>query len=174
MMTQQMQSYYRMIPPKRVARVGDTWDNTWDIKLPMFHAGFEGKGEYELVGIETFRGRPCAKIRIKESFHTLPMPKKDKPDAAPTSNPATALFDNMSFHMKSRGGDGIAYWAYKKGKCVPLRQTQPIPIEHAMPVIRRPEPPRNAKTAQATIVQNLNNSISIDLVDEKEAGGDGS
>jgi hypothetical protein len=172
-MNQQMLSYYRMIPARSEARIGDTWKEQWQFSLPILNMGLEGEGEYELLGIEELRGRQCAKIRIKESFRSVPRDKAAKPPSTQASNPAAALLSGMKFNMQSSGGDGIAYWDYKNGQLVQLRQTQRMTIEMTMPTSPNAAEATPA-SAPSMMIQKLNNSISMDLVEPADASQTGS
>lgn len=169
---QQMKSYWRMIPPKGPVNVGDTWEEDWDMTLPVVNARFQGHGQYELVGVEAFRGRSCAKIRVTESFKTVPRPKTEE-SKTPTSSPASgsdpiqAMMEKMEFHFESSGGEGIAYVDYQNGDLVQLRQTQKMTIRMKIPIPTTQQ--GQAASGTMSMVQKLNTSISIDSIDEKAA-----
>lgn len=166
----QMQSYYRMVPEKTgPVRIGETWQNEWTMEMPTLNAKCEAKGEYELLGVETFRGRPCAKIRLKETLRLATEPeKKDKdPAKKPKSGVLGSLMEQMDYTMTTSGGEGVAYWDYQAGVLVQLRQTQKMTIE-----ARIKQGPTTAIAGAAglgTLTQKLNTSVRVDLIEGDEA-----
>ncbi len=169
-MMEQMKSYSRMTPRRSSVRVGDKWTDKWEVKLPIFRGAFQGEGEYELVGIEQFRGRSCALIRIKESFHMDDPPAPEGPDAArPASVPASkGIFDRMRFNLRTSGGEGLAYWDYQTNDVVQLRQTQRMTIEISLGPDPGAEDPEMRK-GFGKIVQTFNVAISVDVLDDADA-----
>lgn len=129
-MIQQFRSFGRAAPPKQgLVKVGDKWNHIWSMKkFPMMAGGLEGKGDYELLGIETFNDRPCVKVRVKETFKMLP-----SDPAAPKSTDGGSALDSflgrVKMEISSSGGDGIAYIDYQTGDIVKLRQTQNVELK---------------------------------------------
>jgi len=178
-MLRQMEAYYRIAPSKPgVFRVGEKWDHEWRMDLPMLASTCTARGEYELVGIEKFRGRPCAKIRLKETFSVTSQP--DKEEQTKPSNPLGKLFEQMEFSLQSSSGDGIAYWDYTDGTLVQLLQTQRITLDARMPTpATAPEGRPTEKTDTADtqeppplpggqLTQQFTTSISMDLIEDGE------
>ncbi len=169
-MTQDVVAGYQLIPPKGQARVGDSWEHKREFNLPVLNMSCESQGRYELVGIETFRGRECAKIRIKESCRMVPQHNPSENTDDPKSR--KSIFDRMDIEMTSSGGQGIGYWDYGSGELVQLRQTGNLTIKMTM----RPDPDAEndePKVGFGPMVQKLKNSLSIELIEENaEAGGE--
>jgi hypothetical protein len=158
-MAEQMKTFYRLVPSQREpVSIGEKWENQWSMKLPII-GSMQGKGEYELVGIEKFQGRQCAKIRIKESFTIQP-----KPNAA--SKPAAGfkdIMDRMDMKMTTAGSDGLAYWDYQNGELIQLRQTQDMDFKISFKTDPNAKEP--AKPASPPMEQKLKTSISVDLIE---------
>jgi hypothetical protein len=165
-MTEQMQSYGRMAPDKPgPVHVGDKWDRQWDMNLPILNANCRGNGEYQLVGIEELQGRPCAKIRLKETFQMTTDPNRAKSGETGASKPFGGLLDQLDMTLTSSGGEGIAYWDYQAGVLVQLRQTQRMTIEVKFNL------PEKATATSApkgfkSMVQEFQTSIAVDLIED--------
>jgi hypothetical protein len=169
-MMQEMQSCTRMIPKDGPKRVGDKWEEKWDMKVPVFNGKIEGQGQYELLGIEEFRGRRCAKISVKETFSMAAAPAAENASNAgtATSAPAKGIFERLRFDLKASGGEGTAYWDYENGDLVQLRQTQRMTIEISLAPDANAEE-TDMKAGLPSMVQKLNTSESVDLLDDAEA-----
>lgn len=164
----EMQSCQRMIPGRGPVRIGEKWSRKWDMKMPMFNAVIEGEGQYELLGIEEFHGRRCAKIGVRESFRMGSAAPVEKAPDATTSAPAKGIFEQLHFELRSSGGDGTGYWDYENGVLVQLRQTQRMTMEIAFAPDGNAEDPQ-LKKGMPRMVQKLNTSVSVDLLDDAEA-----
>jgi hypothetical protein len=158
LMQEQMESNCRLTPPNRRLGVGDTWQHEWNQMMGFMNMLMKGRGEYELLGIETLRGRRCAKIRTKESFESVPAGERDK---------SGTIFDRMDMKMTSSGGDGVAYVDCKTAEVVKLRQTQRMTIEMTFAADPEAEDPE-MRPGFATMVNKVNNSVSIDLIEESD------
>lgn len=161
-MEEQMRSAFRLVPDGGQARVGDRWNREWNIKMPPFNVMTQGKGEYELLGIEEFRGRLCAKIRTKSTMTTLP---GQKPDASGAAGLPKSIFERMQFSMTASGGNGIAYVDFVTGDLMQLRETQRTTIEMSM------EPDPDAADAElkqglSKMTQRLTTSVRIEMVEK--------
>jgi len=161
---QDMQQYNRMIPDKGPVRVGDKWDRKWEMKIPVFNGKVEGEGQYELLAIEEFHGRRCAKIGIKESFRMGGSPPPES-ESETTTAPAKGIFERMTFELKGSGGEGTAYWDYESGDLVQLRQTQRMTMEISLAADPNAET-EEMKKAFGKMVQKLNTSLNLDLLDD--------
>jgi len=95
-----MRSSHRMIPSGATAQVGDRWQREWEMRFPLFNVVMQGKGEYELAGVEEFRGRRCAKIRGRQSLSMRPGTKP----AGEKATGVAGLLDRMQFSMDTSGG----------------------------------------------------------------------
>ncbi len=162
MMLEQMKSHYRVTPLKRRLQVGDTWQVEWQQMMGVLNMLMQGKGDYELLGIEEFRGRQCAKIRTKESFQAIPTPERTKTDT---------IFDRMDLRMTSSGGEGIAYVDCRTADIVQYRQTQRMTIEVGLKPDAQAED-ANLRGGFGPMVQKLNNSVTVELIEDGEASGD--
>ena len=97
----------------------------------FINARCTGKGEYELIGIQMYRGRKCAKIHSKESLSI----SKKKPGAEEKdeSKADTGMFgkmmENLSFDLSNSGSGGIAYWDYENGELVSHKATDSMTIK---------------------------------------------
>ena len=155
-MKEQMNSCLRMLPSDTGPhRVGDKWERAWSQKMPIGNGTLEARGQYELLGVEQYRGHECAKIRLKETFEMKP--------GTGTPAKSAGIFDKMN--MKIVGtGDGLAYVDYTTGQLVQLRQTQnlTIDIEFKGPMGGTTTQP--AATPPA-MTQKLRNSLLVDLVE---------
>ncbi|GMV97205.1 MAG: hypothetical protein HRF43_08950 [Phycisphaerae bacterium] len=162
-MNQQMQSYYRMAPetPGPV-KVGEKWSQTWAMKMPFVGGSFEGRGDYELLGIEELQGRRCAKIRVKESFKMQPRAAGAAAGAEGESAMARMLA-GLKMELSTSGGDGIAYIDCLRGELVRLRQTQTMTIGMTVPTTDNPE--GAAAVAAPSFTMNIRTSVSIDTLD---------
>lgn len=160
-MNEQMQSFYRMTPTKEgPIKLGEKWEQTWSMKMPLVGGDFEGKGEYELVGIEEFKGRKCAKIKVKESFKMRPGPK-DAP--APVNDSAIAgMLAGMQMELSTSGGEGVVYVDYERGELVRMRQTQNLHLSMKIPV---PVGDETEGQEMPPFTMKMRNSVSVDLVD---------
>ena len=156
LMLEQYKSYYRLTPLNKRLRVGETWQCEWNQMMGFMNMTMKGVGEYELLGIEPFRGRRCAKIRTKESFDSAPAAERTK---------SGTMFDRMDMKMTSSGGDGVAYVDCKTAEVVKLRQTQRMTIEMTFAADPDAEDPE-MQAGFGTMVQKLNNSVSVDLIEE--------
>lgn len=167
----QMQSYYRMVPEKTgPVQIGETWRNEWTMDMPTLNAKCEAKGEYELLGIETFRGRPCARIRLKETLRLATEPESsDNNKSKKTKNGGLlgSLMEQMDYTMTTSGGEGIAYWDYQAGVLVQLRQTQKMTIEAR--IKQGPATAIAGASGLGTLIQKLNTSVRVDLIEGDEA-----
>jgi len=161
-MDEQMRSTSRMIPDGGQARIGDVWVREWQINLPPFNVATQGRGEYQLLGVEEFRGRPCAKIRVKTTMSTL---ADQKPDAAKLGSVPKGLFERMRFSMDLSGGNGVAYLDYTTGDLVQLRETQRITLEMSVD----PDPgagDEELRGGLGKITQKLTTSVQMDLLEK--------
>lgn len=169
-MDDQMQTFYRMSPPKKgPIKIGEKWEQTWSMRqLPMMAGAMQGKGEYQLVGIEELNGRKCEKVKVKESFSMLPPDKQ--PDAKPMAGlpGLEGILGRMKMEMSSSGGDGEAYIDYERGELVHLRQTQRLTISISM-AADPSDPNEETRRGMPTMVQKIFNSVRVDLMDD--AGG---
>ena len=171
-MTEQIESNYRMFPTKGPVRVGDIWQADWKMKMPIMNSIVEGHAEYELLGIEEFQGRQCAKISIKESFSSVPEQRQKKDDSGTASSSPANIFEHMEWEFEGSGGEGIAYLDYENGLLVKLRQTQRLNMRISMKGDPNAQDP-DLKKGFGIIEQNMNMLVSIDLVEpsqESDAG----
>jgi hypothetical protein len=159
-MAEQMRSVTRMMPDDGKARVGDKWTREWQVKLPPFNVMTQGKGEYEFLGMEEFRGRRCAKIRVKSSLTTMP---GQKPDGAKLGVPK-GIFDRMELSMNSSGGNGIAYLDPATGDLLQMRETQRTTLEISM--APDPQAEEHLQEGIGKITQKLTTSVQINLVEK--------
>ena len=164
-MGQELQSMYRLTPGKRGPyKIGDNWDHAWTMRLPGLFAEMKGRGDYELVAIEMFRGRPCVKIRSKETFDM-------GTSAAPASKPAkegmlAAILRNMDMKISASGGEGYAWLDYTTGEMVQMRATQNITLNMNMQIPQSGKTESSAKPSQAVqISQKFRTSVSADLIE---------
>ncbi len=170
----QMEAYYRITPNKPgVVRVGEQWDHEWQMDLPMLASGCVAKGEYELLGIEEVRGRPCAKIRLKETFSVSSRPQN--PEQAKAPSPLGKLFEQMQFSLQSSGGEGVAYWDCENSTLVQLRQTQRFTLDARMPAGPETAADGTADKPDETpglpggqLTQQFMTSVSMDLIEPGE------
>jgi hypothetical protein len=157
-MKDQMNSCYRMLPGVTGPhRIGEKWERNWTQKMPFGNNSMEGKGQYELLGTEQYRGHPCAKIRLKETFEM-------KPGAPTAAKSGGGIFDKMNMTISGTGGEGLAYVDYASGQLVQLRQTQnlTINIEFKAPMGGTGTQPAAMPPA---MTQKLRNSLLVDLVE---------
>lgn len=162
MLEEQMRASFRLTPDGGKARVGDTWKREWQVKMPPFNILTRGSGQYELLGVEEFRGHTCAKIRVKSDLTTIP---GQKPDITKMGGAPKSLLERMQFSMNSSGGNGIAYIDVNTGDLLQLRETQRSTIELSMeadPNATGEEP----KEGLGKIKQNLNTSVQTDLLEK--------
>lgn len=166
-MTEQMQAYNRMVPDKKgPVRIGEKWDRQWNMTLPVFNANCQAKGEYQLIGIEQLQGRPCAKIRLKETFRMATDPNRHKSGEVGASQPFGGFLDQLNFTLVSSGGEGIAYWDYEAGVLVRLRQTQRMTMEFKLKSSEG-ETPASAPAGFGPMTQEFQTSIAVDLIDNQ-------
>jgi len=163
-MMKEMQSSYRLIPNER-KRVGDRWERSWNMKIPLFNGKIDGQGRYELLGVEEFRGRKCAKIAVKESFQMAATPEVETPAGPAASSPAKGLVERLRFDLKASGGEGTAYWDYENGELVQLRQVQRLTMEISVPTDAAPKG-RETNAAKPAMVQKLTTAESVDLLED--------
>jgi len=156
-MLQQMQMQTRIIPSKPV-RVGDTWESSWESTIPMLEVQVKGKGEYELVGIETLHNRSCAKIRIRETLEMT----GDIKNIGPSAGPLAGLLSGM--RISSSGGEGVAYLDYQTGDLVQLRQAQNMVITMEMKAPSAPGQESGAAAEPVKLEQNLRQTLSVELL----------
>jgi hypothetical protein len=161
-MEEQMRSSFRIFPDGGQARIGDKWTREWQVKLPPFNVLTEGKGEYELLGIEEFRGRPCAKIRVKSSMTTVP---GSKPDPSKLRGVPKGIFERMQFSMNASGGNGIAYLDYTNGDLLQLQETQRTTLEISMDADPDAED-AELKEGLGKITQRLTTSMQLELLEK--------
>ncbi|GMU23693.1 MAG: hypothetical protein AMXMBFR13_37710 [Phycisphaerae bacterium] len=165
----QMQSFYRMSPPQGAARIGEKWEQSWGMKVPMVDSRIEGKGEYELISIQEFRGRPCAKIRVKENYRILPPDPADR--AASTSGSLLQnLLGSMNMELSTSGGDGTAYIDYQRGELVQLRQSQNMTIRISFDTNNSDAADTDARgTPAPPLVQQIRTAVRMDLLDDESS-----
>lgn len=176
MLDDQLKSFYRFVPTgEGPIPVGKTWNADWDMELPFLKTTCRATGQYELLGVETVRGRPCAKIGIKESFTMNTDPGQKARTGARPSPGLARLFEKMDMSLSASHGEGVAYWDYEKGLLVRLRQTQRIAMTlrfNPKDIVAMTAPA--AETAPAgeqgtqTFTQNLTSSIQVDLLEGEE------
>jgi len=173
MIGDQLKSFYRFVPTgEGPIPIGKTWDADWDMELPFLKTTCQAKGHYELLGVETVRGRECAKIGIKESFAMNTDPgRKAKTDTRPSPGLAR-LFEKMDMSLSASNGEGVAHWDYRKGVLVQLRQTQRIAITvkfNPKDILAMTAPAADtapaAEQAPQTFTQNVTSSIQVDLLE---------
>ncbi|HSW44434.1 MAG TPA: DUF6263 family protein [Phycisphaerae bacterium] len=173
-MTDQLKSFYRFVPDKtRPVAVGEKWQHDWTMSLAVLDVTCDAKGEYELLSYETFRGRPCARIGIKETFE-MSSKKAAKPRPAAQTAPGLGrLLQNMDLSLSASGGTGMACWDYQTGVLVQLQQTQNITID-----VRFKNRPSASASAPAdsmpadegptgSLSQKFVTSVQIDLLDDE-------
>lgn len=174
-MLENMRSAHRMIPNGATARIGDRWEREWEMEFPPFNTVMRGNGQYELVAVEEFRGRRCAKIRGKQSL-TM------RPGAKPAGGEATGfagIMDRMKLSMDTSGGEMTAYWDFENGEMVDMRETQRMTIEISM----EPGAEGAAEAAPDSdearlqkgfgkMMQRFTNSVHVTLIDDEEGADD--
>lgn len=155
-----LRATYRMFPDGGKARVGDTWTRDWTMQMPPMDIAAKGNAEYELAGVEEFRGRRCAKIRIKSTISTLP-----KPASAPSGEGPRSILDRMNFTMNASGGNGVAYVDPATGQVLQFKETQRSVIEMSL----EPDPDAQAeglREGMGKMTQTLNTSVRIEMLDD--------
>lgn len=174
MINDQMKSFYRFLPSEAgPVAVGKKWDSDWDMELPFLKTKCKAKGQYELLGVETFRGHPCAKIGIKESFTmNTDWQRVSKSGTKPAAG-LNKLFEKMDMSLSASNGEGVVHWDYEHGVLVQLRQTQRIAISikfNTKDLMLAASAPVT-ETAPAgdqviqTMTQNLTTSAQVDLLE---------
>jgi hypothetical protein len=163
---EEMFGYARMAPPIGPIGIGDKWDHDWKFRLGPLKTDIIGKGQYEIIGFETIRGRKCVKVKSIDSFKTVPKPQSATNDSAPAGNMMQAIFDRMNVDMESSDGKGVAYWDCQTGDLVQHRQTQRMTIEANMQADPNAEEPE--LQGGFSMIQKLNNAVSMDLLGENE------
>lgn len=159
-MNEQMQPFARMSPPKEgVIKVGEKWDQSWSMKMPFVAGSLEGRGDYELISVEEFKGRTCAKVRVKESFKLLPRAKETavKEDASFIEK----MMGGMQMEISSSGGDGYAYIDCENGELLQLRQRMNLSLSMKVPVEKQDA---NAEPMPSFVIK-LQNSTNVDVID---------
>jgi len=155
-MLDQTKSRYSIFPSTGTVRVGETWHDETEMKMPMFNMLIQTRSDYKLVGIEEFRGRPCGKVEIKQTMKILPHKAN--------SGQAKSIFDSFEFNVAGSDGQGIAYLDYQNREVVQLHQTQRMNMDITMKNI----PGDNGtklKNVPTHMQQKITNSISIDLIE---------
>lgn len=166
MIAENLRSSYRVVPDDNRARVGDVWERQWRIPVPFLKGTMEATGQYELLAVEEYRGRPCAKIRVKS---TLIMTPDEPAQDAPDSKKAKSIFDRMDMKLSSTGGNGLAYWDYQTGELVDMRETQRIVVEISFGADPTAEP-EEMKAGFGKIVEKLTTSVHMELLGDNESG----
>jgi hypothetical protein len=159
---QELQSLYRMVPAKPGPyKIGDKWDNSWETK--MMGMAMTGRGEYQLVGIETYRGHPCAKISTQESVEVAKAPPAGDGAASKSKSPLTAILDRMDIKATSNNGQGIAYIDCQTGVVVSMKGTQNIDMVMSM----KADPQARNKNEQQgfTMSESFRTSVTAELVE---------
>jgi hypothetical protein len=171
MMADQYQDFSRMCPPKQgLVNIGEKWEHSWALKkFPVLGGSLQGKGEYQLIGMETVNGRPCAKIRSKETFSMVP-PDKQSPPSAGGDASIQSLFGRMKMGMSMSGGDGIAYIDCEHGYVVKLRQTQIIEITMSIAADTNDPNEETRRGVQPTMMK-MHTSVSLDLLEDQPGQG---
>ncbi|MBN1491358.1 MAG: hypothetical protein JXA69_15700 [Phycisphaerae bacterium] len=162
-MLEQAKQWHRMMPPPGPKHIGDTWERTWQMPVPLLSGEMKGSSEYEFVAIEEIDGRRCAKIRTKDSIETAPLTTH----ADDASRPKT-IFDRMKWNMSMSGGDGVLYIDYGRGELVKMRSAQRMSMEMSM------APDENAEEAELksgipSMTYNLTQAVSFELVEAESA-----
>lgn len=160
-MAEQMRSVFRILPDNGKAHPGDKWTRQWQVNMPPFSVMTQGRGEYEFLGMQEFRGRPCAKIRVRSTLTTVP---GQKPDLSRLGGASKNLFDRMQFSMDAIGGNGVAYLNPSTGDLLHFRETQRTTIEISMDP--DPDAEGELKEGLGKITQRLTTSVQIDLVEK--------
>ena len=161
---EQLRTFFRLLPDRGKARIGDRWTHEWQVPLPIGHMIAVGKGEYELVGIERFRGRDCAKIKIRSSLTTTTKPANDSAGTAATHSSGDAsdgLMAQMKFSLAASGGSGIAYVDYATGTLMQLQQTDRITIEMSLDA-----DPGALREGIRYTAQEMTTSLHMELLEE--------
>ena len=162
-MLEQARQWHRMMPLPGPKHIGDTWERTWQMPVPLLSGEMKGSSEYEFVAIEEIDGRRCAKIRTKDSIEATPLTTR----ADDASRPKT-IFDRMKWNMSMSGGDGVLYIDYGRGELVKMRSAQRISMEMSM------APDENAEEAELkggipSMTYNLTQAVLFELVDAESA-----
>ncbi len=156
-MMENMRGAYRSYVPGGRARIGHTWEHTWELKLPlpMGNRKLQGRGRYELVGVEEVAGRRCAKVRYRQSFETAPGP-------AAASGPSGSIMDRMKMEFSMTDGQGVAYWDFSCGQLVSQQDTARLTIQMTM----TPDPGAadQGLAAGMKMTQNLQVATSVRLL----------
>ena len=152
---------YRLIPDGGKARVGDKWVREWQMNMPPFNISTKARGEYELLGVEQFRGRPCAKISAKTIMNDQ---TGTKPAGSASEGVPRGLADRVRFRLHASGGNGIAYVDYTTGQLVQFREMQRTTIEISI------DPDANApadgiKEGMGRMTQSLTTAVNIEMLD---------
>ncbi len=188
-MTENINWGYRVLPQGKV-RVGDTWEHNWDQDMPMFHRTFLGHGTYELVSIEEFRGRQCAKIKVKEDMTTAPtaegntasgsgrgpvavgvgatsVGEENKGEAAEQKSVQQTILEKMEFDIQMTGGGGLAYVDIHTWEIVQLRQVQDLTIQVNLPA--DPDAAEAQLKQGLKMTQKLKTSVAFDRIEDPSA-----
>jgi len=162
-MMSSMKDNYRISPPGNSARVGETWKREAEIKIPFLNRAMKNEIIYTLLGVDTIRGRNCAKIGMRETMTTLPA---SKPSPTSTSPASTNFLDFMEYDMKMNDGQGVIYVDYETGDMVQLRKTARMVMVMTMKNLPGVNPTSQPSSATPfRMEQKLNISVTVDLVD---------
>jgi len=159
-MMENARSAYRSYVPGGRARIGHTWEHTWELKLPLPVGAnrLQGRGRYELVGGEEVAGRRCAKVRYRQSFETVPGP------AGNGSGPSGSIMDRMKMEFSMADGQGVAFWDFSQGQLVSQRDTAKLTIRMTM----TPDPGAadQGLAGSMKMTQNVQVATSVRLLNE--------
>ncbi len=165
-MMENMRLGYRVIPRGMVSP-GHRWEHRWDQNMPFLNKAIIGEGEYELLGVEAFEGRRCAKIQVKESMSTGPA---SQPAGATAENPAPAdggsILDRMDFEVEMTGSGGTAYVDVETGELVKLQQVQDLVVRMSLPADANAQAPEMKQGMK--MEQKLKTSVTVALLGDDE------
>jgi hypothetical protein len=151
-----MKIRFRILPPRRTLKIGDTWTSSYDTKI-LYDKNVKFITECKLIGIEEFHGRPCIKIQTRESMQPIPAPKSAlKPATSQPENPFEAT-------CTANDANGLAYLDYQTGEVVQYHRTQRMTVDAIMknpPPFLKTSDDKKPFTSRSSVVT----SYSLDLL----------
>ena len=144
-------SWVEWVPNKKV-RIGDVWSHVRRARLGGYGEQTV-KSKYKLLGLETYKGRKCAKIASTLNMEIGP---------GDTGEGLKVPGGRMQLKMTGQGGTGLYRWDCKTGRLMFSQTSMPVEIQVQMTHATQP-------TRSRTITNKVTLTEIVEVLDEPPA-----
>jgi hypothetical protein len=154
-------SQSRGFPPGGKARIGDTWEDHWDMKFGMLNMSMIYHATYTMADVVEHRGRRCAKVTYTSTIDSGAKPGADATE--PPKNLTESFMRRMETRMIGSELEGEVYWDLSNGDM--LDQTEVGKYEMVIEMKPDPDQPGPAGTG-FKMTHSFNTAVTTTLLDD--------